>query len=147
MVLKLTKTGLFDKKSDIKPMSPEDVLGAGVEELDSRFSESDDSIREEIVQDMLVEDATLRPLIEKCRLDKWYQTTLSQAKDDHDAELNEETDDGSKMNEIAAKLADLEEGIAESEMKKAETLLHSKPKIKPKPKTNGVGNFRSSFRP
>lgn len=128
-------------------MSPEDVLGAGVDELDSRFAESDASIREQIMQDMFVEDATLRPLIEKCRLDQWYQSALSQAKDDHDAELNEETDDGSRMNQIATKLADLEEGIAESEMKKAESLLHSKPKFKPKPKVNGVGNFRSSFRP
>lgn len=141
------KDCLFDKRSDIKPMSPEDVLGAGVEELDSRFSESDASIREQVMQDMLVEDAALRPLIEKCRLDQWYQSALSQAKDDHDAELNEETDDGSRMNRIATKLADLEEGIAESEMKKAESLLHSKPKFKPKPKVNGIGNFRSSFRP
>ncbi|KUJ15657.1 uncharacterized protein LY89DRAFT_618155 [Mollisia scopiformis] len=142
------KDRLFDKRSVIKPMSPEEVLGAGSEGLDPRFTVLDASIREQIVQDMLVEDDALKHFIEKCRLDQWYDSALTQAKDDYDSELNEETDDGGKMNQIAAKLVDLEEEIKESEMKKAESLLHSKPRYKPKPKVNGsVGNFRSSFRP
>ncbi|KAE8445276.1 hypothetical protein EG329_013514 [Mollisiaceae sp. DMI_Dod_QoI] len=141
------KDRLFDKKSDMKPMSPEDVLGAGTDELDSRFTRFDSSTREQIMEEMLVEDDALKPLLEKCRLDQWYQSALVQAKEDYEAELNEETDDGSRMNQIAAKLADLEEGIKESEMKKAESLLHSKVRYKPKAKANGGGgNFRSSFR-
>lgn len=129
-------------------MSPEEVLGAGTEDPDPRFAALDASIREQLAQDMLLEDDDLQPLIEKCRLGQWYESALAQAKDDCDAELNEETDDGSKMNEIAAKLIDLEEGIKESEMKKAESLLHSKPRYKPKAKMNGkLGNFRSSFKP
>jgi nuclear pore complex protein Nup133 len=141
----LIKIGLFDEKSTVKPISPEDVLGAGTEDLDHRFTGLDASTREKIMKDMQAEDVLLTPYIESSRLDKWYQTALEQAKQDFEEEGNEETDDGRKMKEAEGALDEVERGIKESERRKAESLLHSKPRYKPK--MNGsLGSFRRSIK-
>lgn len=128
-------------------MSPEEIYGAGTDYLGTRFDFSDASTREQVMQDMIVEDDALKPLIDSSRLDQWYQTALAQAKDDYKAELHEETDTGGMMEEMAAKLDDLEEEIRERESKKVDNLLYLKPRHKPKARLNGsANNFRGSLR-
>jgi nuclear pore complex protein Nup133 len=135
---------LFDDKSPVKPISPEDVLGAGTEELDHRFSGLETSIREKIMKDMEAEDKMLTPLIESCRLDKWYQTALVQAKQDYAEEVNDENDEGHKMKEAEEALDQMERVIKESERKKADSLL-TRPRHNLK--MNGhVGSFRKSIK-
>jgi nuclear pore complex protein Nup133 len=140
----LIDIGLFDKNSTVKPMSPQDVLGAATDELDHRFTGLDVSIRETIMKDMEVEDDALKPYIATCRLDKWYQGALDLARQDYEEEIAEETDDGRRMKQVEDQLAQVEGDIAEKERAKAETLLHSKPRYKPKAKLNGSTNFRAS---
>ena len=114
----------------MKPVSPEDVLGAGTEELDHRFTGLDISSREKIMKDMQAEDVALTTLIESSRLDKWYQTALAQAKQDYAEGVNEENDDGRKMKEAEEALEEVERGIKESERTKAENLLQSRSRSK-----------------
>jgi nuclear pore complex protein Nup133 len=141
----LTRKGLFDEKSPVRPVSPEDVLGAGTEDLARRFTGLEVSTREKIIKDMQAEDALLAPYIESSRLDKWYQTALAQAKQDYAEEMNDENDDGRKMKEAEEALDQVERVIKESERKKAESLLHSTPRHKAK--TNGhLGGFRRSIK-
>ena len=141
----LTKIGLFDEKTTVKPVSPEDVLGAGTKELDHRFTGLDISSREKIMKNMQAEDDALTPLIESSRLDKWYQTALAQAKQDYADEVNEVNDDGRKMKEAEEALEEVERGIKESERTKAENLLHSRSRSKTK--MNGsLGSFRKSIK-
>jgi nuclear pore complex protein Nup133 len=141
----LMRVGLFDEKSTVKPVSPEDVLGAGTEELDHRFNGLDVSIREKIMKDMQAEDIQLTPFIESSRLDKWCQTALAQAKQDYTEEVNDENDGGRKMKEGEEALNKVERDIKESERKKGEGLLHSKPRHKPK--MNGsLESFRRSIK-
>ncbi len=129
----------------MKPVTPEDVLGAVTGELDHRFTGLDVSTREKIMKDMQAEDVLLIPYIESSRLDKWYETALTQAKQDYAEEVNDENDDGRKMKEAENALDQVERGIKESERKKAESLLHSKPRQTLK--TNGhMGSFRRSFK-
>ncbi|KAI1001884.1 Nucleoporin [Podosphaera aphanis] len=71
---------LFEKDSNIKPMSPSEVLGAGTEELDHRFKGLDSSIKERIMKDMKVEDDALRSLIDTVRLEQWHKTVLESVK-------------------------------------------------------------------
>lgn len=143
----LTVGGLFDKNSTVRPISPHDVLGACRDELDHRFTRLDASIREMIMKAMQVEDEKLKPYIEKARLDKWYESILDLAKEDSEKELTEETNSGASMKDVENQLAEVERGIAEGERRKAESLLHSKPRYKPKAKMNGsVAKFRSSIK-
>ncbi len=143
----LIVVGLFDKNSTVKAFSPHDVLGACRDELDHRFTRLDASIREIIMKAMQVEDEVLKPYIEKARLDKWYESILDLAKEDIEKELTEETNRGASMKDVENQLAEVERGIAESERRKAESLLHSKPRYKPKAKMNGsVTRFRSSIK-
>ena len=96
---------------------------------------------------MQAEDAALSRYIKTCQLEKWYQAALDLAKRDVIEEVNEETDDGGKMRQIAAKLAEIEKRISRNERDKAESLLHSNPRYKPKAKLDrSVGNFRASSR-
>jgi nuclear pore complex protein Nup133 len=141
----LIKTGLFDKNLTVKPVSPEEALRAGTDVLDHRFTGLDASIRERIMKDMHAEDVLLTPYIESCRLDKWYQTALEQAKQDFEEEVNDENDDGRKMKGAEEALDEVERGIKESERRKAESLLHSKPMYRAK--ANGsLGSFRRSVK-
>ncbi len=141
----LTKIGLFDEKSTVKPVSPEDVLGAGTDKLDHRFNGLDASIRERIMKDMEAEDILLTPYIESCRLEKWYQTTLGQAKQDFEREVNDENDGGRKMKEAEEALDEVERAIKESERRKAENLLHSKPRYR-STLSGSLGSFRRSIK-
>ena len=143
IVFLLTEIGLFDKDSNIKPMSPEEVVGAGTEYLGQRFARLDASIKETIMRDMQVEDAALKPFIETCRLDKWFQSALELSKEDFKKELDEQTDDGEKMRQAEQMLAGIEARIKENELRKADSLLHSQPRHKPRAKING--NFKSSM--
>lgn len=143
----LTKIGLFEKSAGAKPISPENILGACTEQLDHRFTGLDVSIQESIKKDMQDEDAALSMYIEKCQLDKWYEGALDAAKRDVMEEVNDETDDGEKMRRAADRLQEIEMDIAEKERRKAESLLHSKPRHKPKAKLldGRVGKFRGSI--
>lgn len=131
----------------MRPINPENVLGAFTEDLNHRFAGLDVSIQESIKKDMQAEDEALSRYIETCQMEKWYQAALDLAKRDVMEEVNEETEDGEKMQGVAAKLAEIESQIAQNERNKAESLLHSKPRYKHKAKLDGsVGNFRASSR-
>jgi nuclear pore complex protein Nup133 len=143
----LIAIGLFEKNSSVKPMSPLDVLGACTEELDHRFDGLDAGMRDEIMKDMQIEDETLKPYIERCRLDKWFQGALDLAKQDFTEDVEGQTDDGDKMLSAAQRLREIEQEIAEKERRTAESLLHSKPRYKPKQRLDSsTGRFRSSTR-
>jgi nuclear pore complex protein Nup133 len=137
-------TGLFDEKSTVKPMSPQDVLGACTDELDHRFDGLDASMRNEIMKDMQVEDDRLKPYIQRCQLDKWVQGALDIARQDFAEEIEGQTDDGKRMQGAAQRLREIEDKIAEKERRTAESLLHSKPRYKPKQRLDSTGRFRSS---
>ena len=144
--ISLTMIGLFEKSAEVKPISPENVFGACTEQLNHRFTGLDVSIQESIKKDMQAEDAALSMYIEKCQLGKWYEGALDAAKRDVMEEVNEETDGGEKMRRAAERLQEREREIAETERRKAESLLHSKPRYKPKAKLDGrVGKFRGSI--
>ena len=146
-LLELTVTGTFEKNSAARPINPEHVLGAYTEELNHRFNGLDVSIQESIKKDTRAEDEALSKCIETCQLEKWYQAALDLAKRDVMEEVNEETDDGEKMRRVAAKLTQIESQISQNERNKAESLLHSKQRYKPKPRLDrSVGKFRVSSR-
>lgn len=122
------------------------MLGAATDELDHRFRGLDASIRETIMKDMQVEDDYLKPFIQACRLDKWYQGALDLARQDYEEEVAEETSNGTKMKQAEEQLAKREQEIAEKEKSKADHLLHSKLKYKPKAILNGSTVFRASIK-
>ena len=122
-------------------------MGAYTEDLNHRFAGLDVSIQESIKKDMRAEDEALSKYIETCQLKKWYQAALDLAKRDVMEEVNEETDDGENMRRVAAKLAQIENQISQNERDKADALLHSKQRYKPKARLDrSVGNFRVSSR-
>jgi nuclear pore complex protein Nup133 len=139
--------GLFERDSGVKPISPENVLGAYTEELNHRFTGLDVSIQESIKKDMQAEDEALSRYIETCQLEKWYQAALDLAKRDIMEEVHEETEDGEKMQRVAANLVEIESQINQNERDKAESLLHSKLRYKPKSKLDrSLSHFRASNR-
>jgi nuclear pore complex protein Nup133 len=141
------KNRIFEKPSNVKPINPEDVLGACTDELDQRFTGLDSSIREGIMNDMRIEDDALKQYIEACRLDKWYQGALDLAKADVKEETNAEAENGEKMRCIGKMLEAMEEKISQDQRKRVESLLHSKPRHDAKPRLNGsVGNLRGSIK-
>jgi nuclear pore complex protein Nup133 len=144
---RLRVIGMFEKNSIVKPMSPQDVLGACTNELDHRFNGLDVNMRDEIMKDMQVEDDRLSPYIQKCRLDKWYQGALDLAKLDYTEEVDDETEEGEKMLNAAQTLREIEKGIAERERGTAESLLRQKPRFTPQPRLEvGASRFGSSPR-
>ncbi|CAD6500451.1 BgTH12-07628 [Blumeria graminis f. sp. triticale] len=126
---------LFDKGSDIKPISPCEVLGAGLEGLDERFTRLDNSLREDIMREMQIEDDALRRLIETSRFDQWHATVLELAQHDRDQEKEEKIKDKQRIQDASEELTRMEGIIRENEKKKAENLLYAKsrPKSKTKP--------------
>lgn len=138
---------MFEKNSSIKPMSPQDVLGACTDELDHRFNGLDVNMREELMKDMQVEDDRLKPFIQRCRLEKWYQGALDLAKQDFTAATDDQTDDGKRMSRAAEKLREIERSIAETERSKAESELHQPSPVKAKSRIEGAASrLRSSTR-
>ncbi|KAH7356516.1 Non-repetitive/WGA-negative nucleoporin C-terminal-domain-containing protein [Rhexocercosporidium sp. MPI-PUGE-AT-0058] len=129
------KNRFFENKN-MKPMDPTEVLGAGVSDVEERFTPLDASIKESIIGDMQAEDDLLE-LQGKHRLGQWYNTVLEKAKQDYEGVLAEETEDGKSMQDMEVLLAQIEAGIRTNEQSKADSLLHSKQRYKPKPKTNG----------
>lgn len=122
-------------------------MGAYTEELNYRFKGLDASIQESIKKDMRAEDEALSKYIDTCQLGKWYQAALDLAKRDVMEEINEETDDGQKMRRVAARLTEIENQISQSEKDKAQSLLHSTQRYRPKPKIDrSKGKFRASSR-
>ncbi|KAH8821044.1 Non-repetitive/WGA-negative nucleoporin C-terminal-domain-containing protein [Xylogone sp. PMI_703] len=141
------KTRLFEKDTYVNPSSPQEVLGAGVTELDHRFHGLDASIRDSIMKDMQSEDDALKPFIETSRLEKWYHGTLDLAKQDFTEEVTEETDNGEKMRRMADQLKEIEASISEKEQQTASAILHSKPRFKMSVKTDyALGSSRHSSR-
>jgi len=128
----------------VKSFSPQDVVGACTEQLDHRFDRLDASIKERIMMDMRIEDEALAPYLNTCRLDKWYQGALDLAKKDVEKDVDEETNDGKKMQDIAQKLHDMEMEIAKNEKSKAQALLKSKPRFKVR-RGGSAGNLRRSI--
>jgi nuclear pore complex protein Nup133 len=95
---------------------------------------------------MRAEDATLNQYIEKSRLEKWFEGALDLAKRDVQDEMNEETEEGEAMKEMAKQVYEMEQKIASDGRQAAIDMLRSKPRYKAKPKLNGsVGGFKGSL--
>ncbi|PQE30489.1 hypothetical protein CJF32_00010252 [Rutstroemia sp. NJR-2017a WRK4] len=126
------KNRIFDKDPTMSPLSPQEVLGACTDELDSRFVRSDASIRERFMGDMQSEDDALKPYINTCRLEKWHQGALDLARQDFRDEVEQETNEGGDMKMAAAALEDMEKSVADNERERAEGFLLSKPRTRAK---------------
>ena len=128
-------------------MSPSDVLRAGIDRLPQHFASLDANQRERFTRDMELEDDALRPLMEKCRLEKWFESALDQANRDFEEVLAEETDVGKNMIGAAGRLEDIERDIKERVKEDAERKLHGKPRYQPAKKINvSMSKFRTSVR-
>lgn len=98
------------------------------------------------MKDMEVEDDALKLLIEKSRLAQWYEKALHQARQDFEANLREETEDGASSIEAARRLQDIEKSIKEKGQEDALSRLHTgKPGYQQKKANGSVGKFRSSI--
>lgn len=140
-------TGIFEKDLTIKPLIPQEVIGACTDELEQRWSRIDASMRERMMQDHQIEDDALTPYLETARLEKWHQQALEVAKLDFRNEIGAETSEGSIMDREAARtLEELERSIADNEKGRAEDMLMSKPRHKAKPKFDGRGSASGSVR-
>jgi len=128
-------------------MTPEDVQGAGIEEVDSRFQNMDGSIKDGFMRDLRDEDNALKPAIEKYRLERWFQGVLDLAKGDYAESLAVETESGPNMESVVTELQRLETAIQEQEIGKSESLLKTKLRFKPgKVRLNGSTNMRASIK-
>lgn len=138
---------MFKKESNIIPMGPSEVLGAGTDRLPRHLIGLDAGQRERFLRDMEAEDSSLKPMIEKCRLEKWYESALEQAKRDFEEDLAEETDDGKNMIFAAERLEGIERDIKERGNANAYGKLHEKQEGRPKKRKNSsVGKFRGSVK-
>jgi nuclear pore complex protein Nup133 len=99
------------------------VLGTYTDELQERFHGLDVSVMEGILKDMQTEDDALKPYVETCQLEKWYQSALDLAKLDFADELDAETDDGQNMREVAQTLEGIESQINEKLKAEADKAL------------------------
>ncbi|KAJ5051528.1 uncharacterized protein L3040_001304 [Drepanopeziza brunnea f. sp. 'multigermtubi'] len=139
------KNRLFDKNTNVKAMNPREILVAGTEELEDRFTSSDASTQESILKDMQLEEDFLELLMEKHRLEKWYETIYDRAEREYEEALADETEDGNKMQEAAFMLDSKERELKRREEEKSDGLLHSKPRFKPKTKLNGRSSTRQAI--
>jgi len=143
----LTIIGLFDSDSTVLPISPSEIAGACTDELDSRFTGLDESIQDRIIRDYQVEDDNFSGYLEKCRLDQWHSSILQQAKQDFAGEITGETEDGKNMNDAKYELEEIEAIIIQKEKGKADGLLRSKHRYRPKARASGgTGSFRASIK-
>ncbi|KAH8685964.1 Non-repetitive/WGA-negative nucleoporin C-terminal-domain-containing protein [Tricladium varicosporioides] len=131
------KNNLFNKKSSIKPIKPQEILGAYTDGLDRRFDGLDVSFQERIMKDFEVEDDAFKVYIERCRLENWHTGALELAQQDFAQEMAEETEDGSKMRQAKTALQEAEEAISKKEQTAAENLLRGKMSSRPRPRLNG----------
>ena len=63
---------LFDKPSRCTVIGPNQLLGSPAE-LDNRYAGLDDGLRGPLLSDLHAEDAALKQLVEKVRLQKWFE--------------------------------------------------------------------------
>lgn len=143
----LTDIELFGKESNIVPIKPSDLLGAGIDQVPRHLSGLDASQKERFVKDMEVEEHSLAKLIEHSRLDEWFQTVLDQAKRDFEQELADETAQGSDMLKASEELEEIERRIKQKSVEDAQARLHSGRSMGQLRKSNGsASKFRSSLR-
>ncbi|KAF7905195.1 uncharacterized protein EAF01_005716 [Botrytis porri] len=139
------KNRIFEKDLTIKPLTPEEVIGACTEELEQRWSRIDASMRERMMQDYQIEDDALTQFIDTARIDEWHQQAVELAKQDFRDEVGAETSAGSVMDREAARtLEELERSIADNEKGKAEGMLLSKPRHRAKIGYDGRGSVSGS---
>ncbi|KAI9643128.1 hypothetical protein NHQ30_008863 [Ciborinia camelliae] len=138
------KNRIFEKDLTIKPLSPQEVIGACTDELEHRWSRIDASMRERMMRDYQIEDDGLNIYIEAARLEKWHQQAVELAKQDFRNEIGAKTSEGSVMDiEAASLLEELEREIANNEKGRAEGMLLSRPKHRARPKFDGRGSAAS----
>lgn len=122
-----------DKSKNTPPITifqPEEVLGAGTDELDHRFDEMGADVKQKHMKCMQLEDNALQPYLEKAQLGKWARAVLDLAKEDFMRGVDSDTDDGERKRLGALKLREIEERIAESSVEKSLPLkLHSKKSV------------------
>ncbi len=113
LLLRLTdiSLGLFDNNSTIHIASPSDVLGAGSTPDDLRYRFPSADIREPIAKDMANEDKILQHYINKCRLEHWYQTADSWAKERLQKEAEAKIEHGEQRKKVVAQLENENEDL------------------------------------
>jgi nuclear pore complex protein Nup133 len=96
---------------------------------------------------MSSEDEKLRRYMDKCKLNEWYQSCQDLAKSSVEEELNEETEGGRHMKEIAQELRKIENSIAKSGQQEAQEMLTSRPRYEANSKLKGsTYSLRNSIR-
>lgn len=118
--------GLFDDGTGIIPLGPHDILGACTERLDHRYSGVDVTVQRNLLNDHQTENRHFQDLINKQRMNSWYEMTLETARADFKADMNQITSDGSDMGAGKDALEQAEKRIAEKEQRKANGSLKNK---------------------
>jgi hypothetical protein len=130
-------------------LTPEHIRGSGIGDLDSRFDNTDPSVRDALVRDLQRDNTQLKTYIEKSRLQKWFESALDAAKVSIQEEANEVTEGSAVMNEVAEELARMEGKIGFESREKALTALRGKPRLRSGFKTSmiigGGGAYRKSI--
>ncbi|KAG9234385.1 Non-repetitive/WGA-negative nucleoporin C-terminal-domain-containing protein [Amylocarpus encephaloides] len=136
---------LFDEKSIIEPMAPDDILGACTDNLGQRFTGLDVSIREGIMKDFRAEDDAFKAYIDKDRLDKWHQGVLEEAKSEFARNLEEETNNGMMVEETNEALEQKEKKIADQEKAQVGQPWNAKPRLTLQLQISERGEFRGEY--
>ncbi|TQS39349.1 hypothetical protein Golomagni_00129 [Golovinomyces magnicellulatus] len=140
------KSRLFENDPNIKPISPQESLGAGTEDLEFRYRRLDISLREKIIKDMQTEDHNLKRLIDECRLNEWHMTVLDLVKHDFENQTREEEDNAKREQEAVDELTFIEKSLQEKESSKLESLLQLKSRYKLRTRTEGfIANHHESI--
>lgn len=96
---------------------------APTSELDARYARLDDGIRAGLLADIQAEDKLLKTFIDKQRLQKWYEGTLSVATKDVEREHKAEKDQEIKVKRMGNRLEDMERRITAQQQDVAREML------------------------
>lgn len=96
---------------------------APASELDARYARLDEGIRAGLFADFQAEDKLLKTFIDKQRLQKWYEGTLSVAIKDVEREQKAERDQEMEVKRMGSRLEDMERRISRQQQDVAREML------------------------
>lgn len=96
---------------------------APTSELDSRYARLDEGIRAPLLADIQAEDKLLKTFIDKQRLQKWYEGTLSVATKDVEREQKAEKEQEMEVKRMGSRLEDMERRITRQQQDVAREML------------------------
>lgn len=96
---------------------------APTSELDARYARLDEGIRTSLLADIQAEDKQLKTFIDKQRLQKWYEGTLSVATKDVEREQKAEKNQEMEVKRMGSRLEDMERRITRQQQDVAREML------------------------